>query len=145
LHRNQGAFTISIFILGFCASLLATFEFSFYIPIVISLSALVAGINTFHGSSQRLMVTNQAIATLAGLVTQWLSMGNMDRRTPHFKEMLILKTEQCAMTVTNTAVGFSLLAEGEVDDDEMEGKAVERSNDGNQRRKKTVKPGAGNK
>lgn len=107
LAWSNGAVDILSLGCGFAASMLGAFKISTWIPVVIGLAAMITAIATFLGLKAQLRATNQALAVTHGLEMQYACFSNVDRRTPKFRELIVVKTEQCALNVVQTSVGSS--------------------------------------
>merc|ERR1719510_2834623 len=69
-----------------------------------------------HRANTRLSATNAALAGLRSLEVQFRSSSTMDRRTPAFKQALVLRTEQLALSVTMAWVGSAVALTADGDD-----------------------------
>jgi len=112
---------------SFFASILGAFHGSKWIPVALGFAAMLSAFVHIHRANTRLSATNAALAGLRSLEVQYRSSSTMDRRTPAFKQALILRTEQLAMGVTMAWVGAAVaLTEGGDDGAENSGKAAEK-------------------
>jgi len=119
--------TISVMFCSFFASILGAFHGSKWIPVALGFAAMLSAFVHIHRANTRLSATNAALAGLRSLEVQYRSSSTMDRRTPAFKQALILRTEQLAMGVTMAWVGAAVaLTEGGDDGAENSGKAAEK-------------------
>jgi len=107
--------TVALLLCSFTASILGAFHHSKWIPVALGVAAMLTAIMYLHAANTRLAATNAALAGLRSLEMQFRSSSSMLRRTPAFKQALILRTEQLELGATMAWVGTSikLRADGE--------------------------------
>merc|ERR1712232_792380 len=91
--------------LGCVASVLGALKYSQVIPVVFAFASANQILIAYFNPKVHLNQVNAAIACLHELQLQWDGSSNMERRTPAFKEKMIQRTEDMAVSVLQAWLG----------------------------------------